>query len=90
MRCSRWIFAASASETMGSKPRFARVSTAGNAPRLDPKKVSALSFDRSGQHLLYRQLPGPAPDDGPRFTTLFRLQGDKPVELARDILIAAW
>lgn len=64
--------------------------TAGNAPRLDPKKVSALSFDRSGQHLLYRQLPGPAPDDGPRFTTLFRLQGDKPVELARDILIAAW
>ena len=63
---------------------------AGNAPRLDPKRVSSLSFDRSGQHLLYRQIPGPSPDDAPRVATLFRLQGDKPVELAGDILLATW
>lgn len=63
---------------------------AGNAPRLDPKKVASLSFDRSGQHLLYRQISGTASDDGPRVATLFRLQGDKPVELASDILLASW
>lgn len=63
---------------------------AGDAPRLDPKKVNALSFDRSGQHLLYLQILGSAPDDGPRVATLFRLQGDKPVELARDTLLATW
>ncbi len=63
---------------------------AGNAPRLDPKKVVSLSFDRSGQHILYRQISGTASDNSPRVATLFRLQGDKPVELAGDILLASW